>query len=156
MPKKTLKKLGKTPEVFCDAPVSGLAETAIFHGAIADPPACAAASQYDIEQERAVDVQRLEGLIARWYPIATASHLILACVDRKGSEVLKEDSFEAGAKAVMLVLRILERRSRLLGLDLTLSHTPIPENTHEIPLEKLAEQIQGISIKDSVLNNPAY
>ncbi len=55
-------------------------------------------------------------LLSRWVPLATAETLELRKEGRSGP-VVEADDFDAGLKASALVLKVLERLSRLDGLD---------------------------------------
>lgn len=97
-------------------------------------------TRYSVDQYRQLELERLDKLLVRWFPLAVSEQLIFSKTDRKGNQVLVEDDFEAGLKAVAAVLKIMERRAKLLGLD-ALGISEMRENT-EISLEQLAAQLQ--------------
>lgn len=70
-----------------------------------------------VKKERTLELERLNGMLSRWYPIARADQLLISekGKDQRGKNIVKRDDFEAGSKAVMSVLKILERRAVVIS-----------------------------------------
>ncbi|MFH1066421.1 MAG: hypothetical protein V1746_00720 [bacterium] len=70
-------------------------------------------TRHSLTQYRQLELERLEGLLTRWYPVAVAGSFF-ADDDEKNVE---EDDLDVGVKAAALTLKIIERLAKLLGLD---------------------------------------
>jgi hypothetical protein len=71
------------------------------------------------EQVRSMELKHLGELQARWLPIALSDKLEVSKMVERGEDTVKVewDAFDAGLKAVDRVLKIQERRAKLLGLE---------------------------------------
>ena len=81
-------------------------------------------------------------LLERWLPLAVSEELAIRKESRTGP-VIDEDPYEAGMKAGVFVLKVLERLARLDGLDAVEKREIAVSETPD-PLE-LARRVQTVS-----------
>jgi len=90
--------------------------TESFDTALEAVAACGRHATAQVEEGRARQREVCMQLLERWVPLAIAANLLLQRESKSGP-VIEEEPFEAGLKAGAFVLKVLERLSRLDGLD---------------------------------------
>lgn len=96
----------------------------------------------NLDEEKAKELRKLDYLLAHWYPIAVDAELKMSKECKDGNKILKKDVYNSGIRAAVYVLKILERRGRLMGMPIG----PAPVNSFskidsEIPIEELEKQL---------------
>lgn len=95
--------------------------------------------ELSVKRQRQRDLQRLEKLLDCWYPIATSKYLEVLIRDERENSEAAAEAFEMASKAVPLVLRIMERKAELLGLNRVEAGAPAEMKS----LEELAEIVKA-------------
>lgn len=98
----------------------------------------------EAEMLRHIELQTLDQMEARWAPLATAAELDVQKLmkGKDGPVVIHLQAYDAGLKAVDRVLKIQERRARLLGLDMPekIEHSG-PKHMH-LTLDEFRERLR--------------
>ena len=96
----------------------------------------------NLEVRRARQRAVCHELLKRWVPVAASEALAVSKKGRNG-EIIDEEPLEAGLKAGALVLKLLERLSKLDGLDT--EEKPEPVTGERVDLVELARRVKTVS-----------
>lgn len=96
------------------------------------------------ELVRAMELETLDVMQARWEPLAIHEGLdVQKIINGAGGEpvVIRMEDYDAGMKAVDRVLKIQERRAKLLGLDAATKVEGTVQHTH-LTLDELEQRMR--------------
>ena len=113
---------------------------------------------FEIWRERLHSVELLQGLIAKWYPVATAPAILRERME-DGTLVLTEE-VDAGISASATVINATKEIAKILGLNAAVKVTGNVNHNHReaVPMAELAARAGKLRSRDDLIAAllPAY